>query len=389
MTTPAMGLTLPVVGVTPGATAGTNIVDNFNIIDIHDHSLGKGVQIPTAGLNINAALSFGNQKAFNLSFLQLNVQGASPIGANDRPNVHVLNGDLYYTNSAGTAVQITNAGSISGTSGSIGGLASPASAQFATNTFSWKADATTFAKQSFSDIQLYPFNSGATNFLTLKVNNTVTTYTITLPDAAPASTRPLAMTTSGEIQSVTYDSIGQNMTATGADPIGQAMTATGANNVINQYTRTTGTTVGVRGVAVSNNSGTFSTTSTSLVDVTNLSVTITTSGRPVYLFIRPQTSTTAERDVRVNTSATTTTLTVSGVLAFVRGSTVLTQQRLLCLFGDGASTGKQLQVAVPSSSWSYIDIVAAGTYTYKVQAAAGLGGDEIFCQNQELVAFEL
>ena len=67
MATAAMGLTLPVVGVTPGATAGTNIVDNFNIIDVHDHSSGKGVQVPAAGLNINAALSFGNQKAFNRS----------------------------------------------------------------------------------------------------------------------------------------------------------------------------------------------------------------------------------------------------------------------------------------------------------------------------------
>lgn len=389
MTTPAMGLTLPVVGVTPGATAGTNIVDNFNIIDVHDHSSGKGVQVPAAGLNINAALSFGNQKAFNMSFLQLTSQVASPVGSNDRPNVHVLNGDLYYTNASGTAVQITNAGSISGTSGSIGGLASPASAQFATNTFSWKADATTFAKQSFSDLQIYPFNSGATNFLTLKVTNSVTTYTVTLPDAPPASTQPLGMTSGGNILAITYDSIGSGMTSTGANAIGASMTSTGANAVIDKYTRTTGTSVGARGVAISNGSGSFNTTSATLVDVTNLSVTITTSGRPVFLMIRPVTSTTAERDIRVNNSGTVTTLTVTGVIAFVRGSTVLTKHRLGLLYGDGASTGKQINFFTPASAYSYVDVVASGTYTYKVQAAGGAGGDEIITDNLELVAFEL
>lgn len=53
-----MGLTVPVPGVTPGPTYATEISNDLILIDAHDHTTGKGVKVPTAGLNINANLSF-------------------------------------------------------------------------------------------------------------------------------------------------------------------------------------------------------------------------------------------------------------------------------------------------------------------------------------------
>ena len=44
---------------------------------------------------------------------------------------------------------------------------------------------------------------------------------------------------------------------------------------------------GAKGVQISSSSSTFSTTSLSPTDVTNLSVTITTTGRPVLLMLQP------------------------------------------------------------------------------------------------------
>lgn len=372
MATPAMNLTLPVVGVTPGSTAGTNIVDNFNIIDTHDHSTGKGVQIPTAGLNINAPLSFGTHKAFNLPFVQLLSQVSSPVGANDRPNLHVLNGNLYYTNASGTAVQITNAGSISGTSGSIGGLASPAAAQFSTNTFIWNADATTYGKHQLSDLLIYPFNSGATNFLTLKVGNSVTTWTMTLPDAAPSATEALNISSSGVVSTISYDGIGSGMTSTGANAIAETRT------------RSTGTTVGVGGIAVSNGCGAFVTANTTATDVTNLSVTITTSGRPVRLELITEDDSN-ESNVVINRTSSNLP---RGYMWFVRGSSVIGRHEL-ALNVDTSATENLIAIGWPPSAFAQIDFPSAGTYTYKIMVYNQNASSQFVVNYCKLVAYEL
>lgn len=55
---PNMGMTIPTPGVTPGPTYATNISNDLSIIDAHNHTAGNGVQVPTAGININAVLPF-------------------------------------------------------------------------------------------------------------------------------------------------------------------------------------------------------------------------------------------------------------------------------------------------------------------------------------------
>jgi hypothetical protein len=291
----------------------------------------------------------------------------------------VLNGDLYYVNSSGTAVQITNAGSISGASGSIGGLASPASAQFATNTFTWKATATDYAKFALSEINIYPFTTSPANALTLKVSNSVTAYTITLPDAPPISNEALIMASSGTVSTVSYDTIGSGMTSTGANSIAAART------------RSTGTTVGIGGIAISASSATFSTSSSSLVDVTNLSVTITTSGRPVQLALIADGSG-GTSGIQIQRSPTaTTSLINTGFVSFVRGSTVLTDDQIGNAITSGASTFTNLKVDYPASAFAYIDAVSAGTVTYKLQVSHSgtLGSGILSVTRCKLIAFEL
>lgn len=120
------------------------------------------------------------------------------------------------------------------------------------------------------------------------------------------------------------------------------------------------------GQQVSGSSGAFFTVSAAFVDVTNLSVTITTTGRPVMLFIQPDGSTNAGLLVSAGGHI--------GAVQFLRGATFLAAW-------TNAGGGELSQSPV-------LDAPAAGTYTYKVQAQ-GDGVGQIQIQNWKLVAYEL
>lgn len=110
MSTVNMALTLPTVGVTAGPTYASLLNTAVETIDAHDHTTGKGVQVPTAGININANLEFNSYAAVEVSFIGLEAQGSAP-STNKSVYVNASN-DLYYKNSSGTSVQITNGSSL-------------------------------------------------------------------------------------------------------------------------------------------------------------------------------------------------------------------------------------------------------------------------------------
>lgn len=130
------------------------------------------------------------------------------------------------------------------------------------------------------------------------------------------------------------------------------------------------TTVGVGGVALSS-AASYSVTS-STADVTNLSVTITTSGRPVFMGLVSQGANGTGSDGMVVTDAG-----ANGFIRFVRASTALADLRLHTSAGEH-----------PCSAYWHIDYPAAGTYTYKVQANdANAPGCTI--TNAKLVVYEI
>ena len=110
MATTNMSLNLPVVGTTVGPTYATLNNTAFETVDSHDHTSGKGVQVPTSGLNINADLEFNSNAATELTFIGLESQGSAP---STNLSVYVDgSNDLYYKNNSGTSVQLTNGSSI-------------------------------------------------------------------------------------------------------------------------------------------------------------------------------------------------------------------------------------------------------------------------------------
>lgn len=158
MATEFLQLDLPVVSTTLGPEWANQVNAAFEVIDSHNHTSGKGVQIPTAGLNIDANLDFNSFAVLNAQYTSLVNRSTSPSGSTFANSISVLNGDLYYTNASGVAVQVTSGGSIA----SIPGAA---------QTFE--------TQQVAADLVISP----ASTFVYLLVDTTVS-RTITLPLAS-------------------------------------------------------------------------------------------------------------------------------------------------------------------------------------------------------------
>lgn len=102
---------------------------------------------------------------------------------------------------------------------------------------------------------------------------------------------------------------------------------------------------------------------TSQVDVTNLSVTITTKGGPVELMLVD--------DGSLSSSDITVLCSAAGFpnawINFYRDSTQLTHTQI----GNTISATYPIQSKYPASSFKHIDDPAAGTHTYKVTTSTG------------------
>lgn len=134
-------------------------------------------------------------------------------------------------------------------------------------------------------------------------------------------------------------------------------------------------------------SGAFSTTSTSAVDVTNLSISITTTGRPVFIGL-VSTSTTNGNTNLSYFGLSSNGASATGGVYLLRDSSVVANVNLAASSGNGSSTNMQN----PCSTFSMIETPTAGTYTYKVQARGfvipGIGTTMIVSRCK-LVAYEL
>lgn len=111
-TTPNMNLTLPTVSMTLGPEWATELNAALETIDAHDHTSGKGLAITTAALNIDDDLMLNDFKLSDTSSLQLNSEASPVSGVGEENSVSAASGDLYWTNSAGIAVQITDGNAI-------------------------------------------------------------------------------------------------------------------------------------------------------------------------------------------------------------------------------------------------------------------------------------
>jgi hypothetical protein len=134
---------------------------------------------------------------------------------------------------------------------------------------------------------------------------------------------------------------------------------------------------GYSNVVKSSSSGAYSITSTSYAAVTNLSVSITTTGGAVLLKLESG-DTSQPCGVFNNSNGTQI------YLAFFRGVTQLSQDDVYCSSALGPPP-----IIVPPGSFNFIDTPAAGTYTYTMQALTTVGGQTGTVNYCKLVAMEV
>jgi hypothetical protein len=125
MSTTYMNLDLPVVLSTLGPAWATQLNTALTTIDSHDHSTSHGVKITPSGLNINAALSFGNNVASNVQALTFYSQPAAL--TTYKESIQSVGGSLFYINAAGVAVQITSGSAVNASVSSSWGVKVPVS----------------------------------------------------------------------------------------------------------------------------------------------------------------------------------------------------------------------------------------------------------------------
>jgi hypothetical protein len=131
------------------------------------------------------------------------------------------------------------------------------------------------------------------------------------------------------------------------------------------------------GQQISSSSGSFSTDSTSPVDVSNLSVSITTTGRPVILGL--------VADGTANIAACTAQNQATAKIYLVRASSTIATVACTAWSNTNGPT-----VTGSPPGVLMVDPVGAGTYTYKVQLerAGGFTGG-VTLINVKLYAYEL
>ena len=202
----------------------------FLLIDAHDHTTGKGTQVPSAGINIDAALQYNANRATEVGGVAFD-NLASPISSGTY-EVFASGGDLYFRNAttnvqitSGAALNMTTAGGIAGDYTSVAAEVAFVNAQDG-YTFKQQVGGAVrqFAKMDSADVRLYEFKAHPTvgvptNFVGLASPAALAaSYTLTMPAALPAATLPVQVSAAGVLTaggSIALTS-GDNITLAGA-----------------------------------------------------------------------------------------------------------------------------------------------------------------------------
>lgn len=211
-TLPNLGIVLPTRGA-PGAGVWGDTEDaNSALIDAHNHTTGKGVAVPTLGINIDADLTFSSAWApTNLHRIQF--ASIAPLSGNNK-SLFVADGtggstagELYWRSNAGSNVKLTSGAALN-VAAFTGGFGGDYASVGAAAAFDDSGDRYTFKQQSpgnwariaSGDLRLFETGTTDSVFVGLAAPAALaSSYTITLPLAAPASTSVMQVSSAGVV----------------------------------------------------------------------------------------------------------------------------------------------------------------------------------------------
>ena len=147
-------------------------------------------------------------------------QTSTLAASDDRNCVSSVNGNLYWNNANGIAVQITagnglNFASLGTIGGDYGAAGVTASAVYTNSltTFSWLQAANTYAKVGTGDLSIYS-TTASTQAVTLKASASTAAYSLTMPIAAPAANTFVRNALGGQQTFVTVNGTANQITVT-------------------------------------------------------------------------------------------------------------------------------------------------------------------------------
>lgn len=139
-------------------------------------------------------------------------------------------------------------------------------------------------------------------------------------------------------------------------------------------------------VVSSTSTGSFTTTSNSLTDITNATLSITTHGRPVFIgMLNDGNSDTSS--INMSQSSTGQLNINGGIALFSNNGGGYAQVMEHAIGGVLSTVTSQVSVVYPPSSFWHIDTPAAGTWSYKLQGFAA-ASSTLSVTNCKLIAYE-
>jgi hypothetical protein len=192
-----MGLVLPTRGA-PGSGAWGDTIDaNYVREDAHDHTIGKGLPITSAALNVNADIPFSSLYApTQLHRVQFSSVTALSSGAQNKSIfVNSSDNELYWRSNAGNNVKLTagSALNVAAFAGGIGGdyvsVGAVEAFDDANKRYTFKDGAGNWARIAAGELRAYP-TGGTTAFYVghAAPGGMAASYTLTYPTAVPGST---------------------------------------------------------------------------------------------------------------------------------------------------------------------------------------------------------
>ncbi len=205
-----MGLVLPTEGGDAG-TYDTILNDAMAVVSDHNHTAGQGALVPTAGISINADLTFTTS---GTAYAATDMKAAefSPVAASAMTayaGAFFVNSDdsnnLYFRTVAGSNVKVTSGATLNvgaftgGFGGDYGSI--PAEANFvdASKSYTFKSTASgNWSRLQAGAMRISEFGTTETTYVELACPSALAgTYTITMPTAAPGSTSIVSMSSAG------------------------------------------------------------------------------------------------------------------------------------------------------------------------------------------------
>lgn len=243
-TLPSMSLVLPTRGA-PGSGLWADAMDAaLALIDAHDHTTGKGTRVPTAGMNINADLTFSGLYA-PTNLQRASFASVAALSSNNKSIFVGTDHELYWRSNAGANVKLTSnaALNVAAFAGGIGGdytsVGAAVAFDDAGDRYTFKQQGGVWARMASGDVRLFETGTSDAVFVGLAAPAALaSSYTMTFPTALPGSTSLAQVSSAGVISA--SNTVANAVTLSGGIANNVALTL-GATAAVDQSIAISGT----------------------------------------------------------------------------------------------------------------------------------------------------